>query len=202
MIPFATKKKNKKTTCRRFEVPSIQAITTSRESSVSNNQGQIRYIPFSRHDTKDNHLVNLQQLTKCAKSCLVCSSCSSNKITIQERDSVGISSVIEVSCSNCNQETYYEPKTTNFRNPQGPYKILDFNTNVLSFLTPLLLGCGAKEVSIVLASLGFQYSKSFEHSYYYYIDRICESVREVHDELVEDALEEEIAVTYRKMLEK
>ena len=79
---------------------------------------------------------------------------------------------------------------------------MDFWTNVQAFLSCLFIGCGANEIGIVLANLDLEGSKTLQSKYYYYIDTLTPHIRAVAEDLVSEARENGILLSYEKQLEK
>ena len=148
-----------------------------------------------------NCIVNLRGLTQGIQLCLMCRNCQSNNVEVQERVSIGVSTVLQIVCHHCHTKTsppspsdvpekvetssssypvIIEPKTTPvFYNPEAPcWKFLDFQLNVQALISCLHIGCGPAEVGLIVANLNIEKAGLLANRYYYYIDKLSVHIRE------------------------
>ena len=156
-------------------------------------------------------------MTEGIQTCLQCCKCESSNVEVKERFSVGVSSVLEIICHRYYQQTsstsnnkvnrkrfdgeypiVVEPKMSSFgdRNSKK-YTFLDFESNILSLVACLQVGCGSNEVGLVMSNLNLEKAYMLERAYYFYIDRISVHIREASDYFVQRSLDAEVVETYK-----
>ena len=155
-----------------------------------------------------NRLVNLSKLSEGMRTCLKCSDCDSNDIEVKEKYGVGVSSILEIVCRECKDQSsssvVVEPKkNAHFYDDDSTiYRYLDFDTNIQSLIASLHMGGGPQESAMLLASLNLEHASSFERAHYTYIDRVSEFIRDTSDDLVKEALQKEIEETYKEQMKE
>ena len=141
---------------------------------------------------------------------------------VKERYSVGVSSVLEIVCHECYKQTsstlnnemnkkmfdgeypiVVEPKLSSIGDSNSKkYSFLDFESNILSLVACLQVGCGSHEVGLVMSNLNLNKAYMLERAYYNYIDRISVHLREASDFFVRRSLDAEVVETYKNQLRK
>ena len=147
-----------------------------------------------------NYLMDIGCLNIVFEKMCICKKCKGNNISVSEGYTLGVGSIIDFKCADCEHFWYICPSESMYstQNRRGRPSMLYFNNNIEVLMSCLYMGCGPREVSFLLSSLHLPKVHRFVDQYYANVDSVTKPIREVAKDYIARALNSEIRAAFRR----